>query len=118
MFEKILNIYMEECSEIEKEILNSLSEDEIKNIYEYGCCFSAPAAFTYYWQTNAFFDKHSSECLEILQQAVNDCYIDPRNFSFTKNEITWLCVETIVNDFMCYYENNEYSYDEEDEEEK
>ena len=119
MFEKILNDYLkEECGEMEKEILNSLSsEDEIKNIYEYGCCSSAPGAFIYYYQTNAFFDKYSEKCLETLQQAINDCYIDPQNFNFTKNEITWLCVELSVSSFMNYYENNEYLYDEEEEEE-
>ena len=118
MFEKILNIYMEERSEMENEILNSLSEYEIKNIYEYGCCSSAPGAFTYYYQTNAFFDKYAEECLEILQLAINDCMIDPNNFNFTKNNITWLVVEMTVSNFMSYYENNEYSYDEDEETEE
>ena len=120
MFEKILNDYMEECSEMEMEILNSLSCEEIENIYHYGCCSSAPASFIYYYQTNTFFDKHSEECLEILKLAINDCYIDPQKFEFTKNEITWLVVEIAVSDFICYYENNEYLYaeDEETEEEE
>ena len=116
MFEKVLNVYLkEECDEMEKEILNSLSEDEIKCIYEYGCCSSAPGAFIYYYQTNAFFDKYPEECLELLQLAINDYMIDPQNFNFRRNDIVWLCVETTVNNFMCYYENNEYIYDEEEE---
>lgn len=115
---KILNDYLKECGIMENEILNSLSEDEIKNIYEYGCCFSAPCSYIYYYQTNAFFDKHSSECLEILQQTINDHMIDPNNFSFTKNEITWLVVEITVSNFICYYEENKYRYEDEDEEEE
>ena len=75
MFEKILNDYLKECEIIENEILTSLSEDEIKNIYEYGCCFSAPGAFTYNYQTNAFFDKYAEVCLELLQLAINDYMI-------------------------------------------
>ena len=82
MFDKILNDYLKECDEMEQEILTSLSEDEIKYIYEYGCCFSAPVAFTYYYQTNAFFDKYAEECLELLQLAINDYMIDPQNFNF------------------------------------
>ena len=116
---KILNIYMEEeCSEIENEIFNSLSEEEIENIYHYGCCSSAPASFIYYYQTNDFFDKYSEECLSILQQSINDCYIDPQKFEFTRNNITWLCIEITVSDFMCYYENNKYLYNEDEETEE
>ena len=118
MFDKILNDYMKECDEMEQEILTSLSEDEIKNIYEYGCCFSAPGAFIYYYQTNAFFDKYPEECLEILQLAINDIMIDPNDFNFTRNNIVWLCVEITVSNFMSYYENNKYLYEEEDEEEE
>ena len=126
MFETILNDYMkEECGIMEREILASLSEEEIKNVYEYGCRFSGPGAFIYYYQTNAFFDKYSDKCLEILQQAVNECYIDPNDFDFCKNEITWLCVERITSDFVNYYEENKYRYEikeeeleEEDEEEE
>ena len=115
MFE-ILNDYLKECNEIENEVLNSLSCEEIENIYHYGCCGTAPCSYIFYYQTNAFFDKYSSECLEILQQTINECYIEPRNFNFTKNDIVWLCVEKIVNDFMNYYEeNNEYEEEEEDE---
>lgn len=116
MFDKILNDYLKECDEMEQEILTSLSEDEIKNIYEYGCCFSAPGAFIYYYQTNDFFDKYAEECLEILQLAINDYMIDPQNFNFRRNDIVWLCVETTVNNLMCYYDNNEYLYEEEEEE--
>ena len=115
MFEKILNIYMEECSEMENEIFNSLSCEEIENIYRYGCCSSAPSSYIYYYQTNAFFDRHSDKCLEILEKAINDCMIDPQNFDFTRNNITWLVVELKISDFMCYYEENKYLYEEDEE---
>ena len=119
MFEKILNIYLkEECDEMKMEILNSLSSEEIENIFHYGCCSSAPASFTYYYQTNAFFDKYAEDCLEILQQSINDCYIDPQNFDFTRNNIVWLVVEMSVSDFICYYENNKYLYEDEELEEE
>ena len=120
MFETFLNDYMKECEcdEMEMEVLNSLSEEEIKCIYDYGICSAAPALFTYYYQTNNFFDRNSDKCLEILQQAINDCYINPNNFEFTRNNITWLCVELIISDFMCYYEENKYRYEEELEEEE
>ena len=115
MFNEILNDYLKECNEMEKEIFNSLSCEEIENIYHYSCCFSAPASFIYYYQTNAFFDKYAEECLSILQQAINDQMIDPNDFEFTRNNITWLSIEITVSNFMCYYENNEYTYDEEEE---
>ena len=115
----MLNDYMKECEcgEMEMEIHTSLSEDEIKCIYEYGISSAAPCSYIYYYQTNAFFDKYSEECLEILQQSINDCYINPQNFSFTKNEITWLCIEMLISDFMCYYEENKYRYEDEELEE-
>lgn len=118
MFEKILNDYLkEECGAMEQEILSSLSEDEIKNIYEYGCCWAGAGNFLYYYQTNAFFNKYPEECLEVLQLAINDCWIDPKNFNFRRNDIVWLAVEVTVQNFMSYLEDNEYLYDEDEEEE-
>ena len=116
MFEKFLNDYLKECGEMEKEIFNSLSEDEIKCIYEYGCSSAAPCSYIYYYQTNNFFDRHSEECLEILQQAINDQMIDIQNFNFRRNDIVWLVVELSVSNFMCYYEENKYRYEDELEE--
>ena len=115
MFDQILNDYLKECdNEIEMEILNSLSCEEIKCIYDYGCREAAPGRFLYYYQTNNFFNKYPDECLEMLELAINDYHmIDPQTFEFTRNNIVWVVIEQSVSNFIFYYENNKYRYEEE-----
>lgn len=110
-YEKNLNNYLkEECGIIEEEILISLSEDEIEYFYDYGCCLVRAVNFSYVDKLHAFFNKHQEKCLEILQQAINDCYIDPQKFEFSRNSIVYLVVEVTVKNFIKYLEDKDNEY--------
>lgn len=99
--EKLNKFIEEECTDSEKAIFDKLTLDDIEGIYEYGCCYYAPSEFTYYYQTHKFFDEHSSDILDMIED-LKDEGIDLNNISFDKNNLTWLFVEETVSRFMLY----------------
>lgn len=110
--EKMLNAYIEENgNDVIKEVLISLSLDEIQDVYEYGCSNGSASSYIYYHQTETFFNRYSTECLENLERMKDECRMDLNEFKFTKNNLCWLMVELVVSDFMNWLE-----YQEEEEE--
>ena len=99
--EKLNKFIKEECTESEKAVFNSLTLEDIEGIYEYGCSFYAPKEFTYYYQTYKFFDEHSSDILDMLENLKSDG-IDLNLIPFNKNDLTWLYIEEVISKFMFY----------------
>ena len=84
--EKMLNVYIKENgNDVIEEVLTSLSLDEIQDIYNYGCSNGVASSYIYYHQTETFFNKYSTECLENVERMKNEYRIDLNEFEFTKN---------------------------------
>ena len=104
-----IEIYLDDCeSEAVKDVLNTLSEEDIIVVYNYGCS-AGVGGFIYYYETELFFDKHDEEVLDNINLMAQEYGIDFfKNFEFTKNNLTWLFVERVVNEFICFMEMNGY----------
>lgn len=106
--EKMLNAYIKENgNDAIEEVLTSLSLNEIQDVYNYGCSNGSASSYIYYHQTEAFFNKYSTECLENIKRMKDEYCMDLNEFEFTKNNLCWLMVETIVSDFMIWLEYQE-----------
>ena len=113
--EKMLNAYIEENgNDVIEEVLTSLSLDGIQDVYEYGCSNGSASSYIYHHQTEAFFNKYSTECLENVERMKNEYRIDLNEFEFTKNNLCWLMIEAVVSDFINWCE---WYYEEDEEEE-
>ena len=108
LIEKMLNAYIKENgNDVIEEVLTTLSLDEIQDVYNYGCSNGSASSYIYYHQTEAFFNKYSTECLENIKRMKDEYCMDLNEFEFTKNNLCWLMVETIVSDFMSWLEYQE-----------
>lgn len=111
--EKMLNAYIKENgNDVIEEVLTSLSLDEIQDVYNYGCSNGSASSYIYYHQTEAFFNRYSTECLENVEHMKNEYCMDLNEFEFTKNNLCWLMVESVVRDFISWFE---CCYDEDEE---
>lgn len=99
--EKLNKFIKEECTESEKTVFNRLTLEDIEGIYEYGCSSYAPSEFIYYYQTHKFFDEHSSDILDMLEDLKSNG-IDLNYIPFNKNDLTWLYIEEVISKFMFY----------------
>lgn len=75
---------------------------ELNAVYQHGCSIGI-SGFTYYSETEKFFDEYSEDILEALQEfkyTVDDSIF--ANLDFTKNGLTWFfvedCVSRLIND--------------------
>lgn len=68
----------------------------LETVYENGCG-AGVKGFTYYYETEAFFNKYATEILEMVEEIKQtrglDCIQD---YEFNKNGLTWLFVEETV----------------------
>jgi hypothetical protein len=71
-------------------IVNDYTLDELYH----GCASGVISELIYYYQTEAFFDRHSSRLLDFLNM-YKDC-IDFSKFEFSKNNIVWLIFDIIA----------------------
>mgnify|MGYP000124713536 CR=1 FL=1 len=80
----------------EIEVFNTLDMDDINCVFNYGCV-SGVSGFTWYSETEAFFNKYAAEILELLEELKQECGSHIFNhIEFTKNNLTWLFVEETV----------------------
>lgn len=88
-----------------REILTSLTEDELIDVSRYGCASGCATGFIYYYQTREFFESYFQEILENLNE-MKDLYgndiFDNINFNF--NDLVWAYIEQVVADFINYCE--------------
>ena len=79
----------------EIEVFNTLDMDDINCVLNYGCV-SGISGFTWYSETEAFFDKYATEILELLEELKQEGVDILSHIEFTKNNLTWLFVEETV----------------------
>ena len=95
----------------------STVKQEAENVVEYGCVSGYVSALMYYYQTEAFFNRHKEEINEMVHEMSEDIYGNPyelyKNFRFecSKNTLAWFGFEEI-----CYIIANEEEEEEEEEE--
>ena len=84
------------------EMNESTIEKEIKNILNYGCQSGIVGDLLYYYQTEAFFNRHKNAINEIAHELSNDIYGNPYeiyknlNGECNKNNMAWFGFEEIV----------------------
>lgn len=98
-----LKIEVMEILENMVEMNESTIEKEIENILNYGCQSGIVEDLIYYYQTEAFFDRHKDVINEIAHELSNDIYGNPYeiyknlNGECNKNTMAWFGFEEMCN---------------------
>lgn len=97
---ELLNGYVNGLeSEAKKAVFETLSLEDIETVFEYGCS-AGVSGFTYYHDTEKFFNEYPDEVLECLQNVIEECGAVPSGFELTRNNLTWLFVEETVREMI------------------
>ena len=99
--------------EVAEMILNQvdgLDNEEILSTVEemvtYGCQSGIVTALITYSDTEAFFDRHTNEIFELIEDAKQEGIINMNNFELSKNNLAWFAFETIAQEI---YNEMEYA---------
>ena len=91
---EVIDIILDEAGENDKEIIAYL-----ENVTTYGCVNGTVSSLIYYSDTEAFFDRHADECLEIASNYIDMC--DGRaTFELTRNNLAWIAFETVAGNIL------------------
>ena len=90
--------------EVAEIIVNMLSENAdneevigtLEDITTYGCASGTVPALVYYSDTEAFFDRHSEEIFELIENMVEEGIIDKKQLELSKNNLVWTAFELIA----------------------
>ena len=90
--------------EVAEIIVNMLSENAdneevigtLEDITTYGCASGCVPALVYYSDTEAFFDRHSEEIFELIEDMVEEGILDKNRLELTKNNLAWTAFELIA----------------------
>ena len=90
-----------EVAEIILDMLSENADNEevigtVENITTYGCVSGTVPALTYYSDTEAFFDRHSEEIFELIEDMVEEGILDKNRLELTKNNLAWTAFELIA----------------------
>ena len=112
--------------EVAEIIVNMLSVDAdneevigtVEDITTYGCVSGTVPALTYYSDTEAFFDRHSEEIFELIEDMAEEGIVDKKQIELSKNNLAWTAFELIAweirdeleaaMEFVTDSEGNEY----------
>ena len=73
----------------------------LKIVFNHGCSAGCAGGFTYYHETEEFFDTYANEIFEMLNELKNEYGAEMfTNFEFDKNSLTWLFVEETVREMI------------------
>ena len=112
-----------EVAEIIVDMLSENADNEevmgtVEDITTYGCASGCVPALVYYSDTEAFFDRHSEEIFELIEDAAKEGIIDKNRLELTKNNLAWTAFELIAweirdeleaaMEFVTDSEGNEY----------
>ena len=99
--------------EVAEIIVNMLSVDAdneevigtVEDITTYGCASGTVPALTYYSQTEAFFDRHSEEIFELIEDMAEEGIIDKKQIELSKNNLAWTAFEILAWEIRDELEN-------------
>ena len=112
-----------EVAEIIVDMLSENADNEevigtVEDITTYGCVSGTVPALTYYSQTEAFFDRHSEEIFELIENMAEEGIIDKKQIELSKNNLAWTAFELVAweirdeleaaMEFVTDSEGNEY----------
>ena len=91
---EVIGIILDEAGESDEEIIAYL-----ENVTTYGCATGTVSSLIYCCDTEAFFDRHADECLEIASNYIDMC--DGRvTFELTRNNLAWIAFETVAGNIL------------------
>ena len=99
---EVVEIIMDQVDGLENEEILSTVEE----IVTYGCQSGVVSALITYSDTELFFDKHSNEIFELVEDAKQEGIIDMNSFELSKNNLAWFAFETIAQEI---YNELEYA---------
>ena len=91
---EVIDIILDEAGENDEEIIAYL-----ENVTTYGCATGTVSSLIYCCDTEAFFDRHADECLEIANNCI-DMYDGKVTFELTRNNLAWLAFETVAGNIF------------------
>ena len=91
---EVAEIIMDQVEGLDNEEILSAVED----IVTYGCQSGIVSALITYSDTEKFFDNHSNEIFELVEDAKQEGIIDMNNFELSKNNLAWFAFETIAQE--------------------
>ena len=87
--------------------IEGIEDDEIlstvEGIVNYGCQSGIVASLVYYKDTEAFFNRHVDEILELIEDAKQT--MDMNYIEFSRNNLSWFAFEIIAQEI--YHELEE-----------
>ena len=109
----LLNSMVENSeSELKKAVLESLidkaeeceSNEEIitmvNNILTYGCVSGIVPDMMFYRDTESFFNTHSEEIFDLLNESIAEGLTDANSIEFSKNNLAWWAYEVITSQIL------------------
>ena len=99
-----------EVAEIIVDMLSENADNEevmgtVENITTYGCVNGTVPALIYYSDTEAFFDRHSDEIFELIEDMAEEGIIDKKQIELSKNNLAWTAFELIAWEIRDELEN-------------
>ena len=70
----------------------------VEEIVTYGCQSGIVSALITYSDTEKFFDKHSNEIFELIEDMRQEDIIDMNNFELSKNNLAWFAFEIVAQE--------------------
>ena len=68
----------------------------VEDITTYGCASGCVPALVYYSDTEAFFDRHTEEIFELIEDMAEEGIIDKKQIELSKNNLAWTAFELIA----------------------
>ena len=84
----------EEC-ETDEEIISM-----INNILTYGCASGIVTDMIYSYDVESFFNTHSEEIFDLLNESIAEGLTDANNIEFSKNNLAWWSYEVITSQIL------------------
>ena len=97
---EVAEIIIDEAGENNEEIMAYL-----ENVTTYGCVNGTVSSLIYYSDTEAFFDRHSEEIFELIEDMAEEGIIDKKQIELSKNNLAWTAFELIAWEITDKLEN-------------
>lgn len=92
---EVTEIIMDQVEELDND--NEILE-LVEEIVNCGCESGIVSVLITYSDTEKFFDNHSNEIFELVEDAKQEGIIDMNNFELSKNNLAWFAFEAIAQE--------------------